>query len=92
MLLVSCVTAQAGTLYSSNSFPSVTFAQGQLFSFLQPLLALWRVPAGTDPFPLPRLLLLFHGLPANPPPGPGWPHITLETAATCQGLMWWGHG
>ncbi|XP_005049570.1 PREDICTED: ankyrin repeat and zinc finger domain-containing protein 1 isoform X2 [Ficedula albicollis] len=58
----------------------------------KPLLALWRVPAGTDPFPLPRLLLLFHGLPANPPPGPGWAHLTLGTAATCQGPVCWGHG
>ncbi|XP_014743574.1 PREDICTED: ankyrin repeat and zinc finger domain-containing protein 1 isoform X2 [Sturnus vulgaris] len=58
----------------------------------KPLLALWRVPAGTDPFPLPRLLLLFHGLPANPPPGPGWPHLTLEPATACQGPVCWGHG
>ncbi|XP_030310418.1 ankyrin repeat and zinc finger domain-containing protein 1 isoform X2 [Calypte anna] len=57
----------------------------------KPLLELWRVPAGPGPFPLPRLLLLLHGLPTNPPPGPGQPHLRLETAATCQGPMWWRH-
>ncbi|XP_054685028.1 ankyrin repeat and zinc finger domain-containing protein 1 isoform X2 [Grus americana] len=58
----------------------------------KPLLALWRVLAGQDPFPLPRLLLLLHGLPANPPPGPGQPHVRLGTAATCQGPIRWGDG
>ncbi|KAM9284289.1 tRNA endonuclease ANKZF1 isoform 2-T2 [Cariama cristata] len=58
----------------------------------KPLLALWRVPAGPDPFPLPRLLLLLHGLPANPPPGPGQPHVRVGPAATSQGPVWWRHG
>lgn len=90
MLLLSHVTAQAmNPLCSSNPLASVPCTQGYLCSFLQPLLALWRVPAGPDPFPLPRLLLLLHDLPANPPPGPSQPHVRLGTAATCQGSTWW---
>ncbi|XP_030908955.2 tRNA endonuclease ANKZF1 isoform X4 [Melopsittacus undulatus] len=71
-------------------------AEKQRFAALsdreKPLLALWRVPAGPDPFPLPRLLLLLHSLPANTPPGPGCPHVRLGAAATCQGPVGWRHG
>ncbi|XP_043380878.1 ankyrin repeat and zinc finger domain-containing protein 1 isoform X2 [Chelonia mydas] len=41
----------------------------------QALLAVRRVPAGPDPLPLPRLLLLLHGLPAGSSPGPRRPHL-----------------
>ncbi|XP_061226228.1 tRNA endonuclease ANKZF1 isoform X2 [Neopsephotus bourkii] len=77
-----------GTTLANISDP---FTQSHLCSVLQPLLALWRVPAGPDPFPLPRLLLLLHSLPANTPPGPGCPHIRLGAAATCQGPVGWRH-
>lgn len=65
---------------------SIPFAQGpSLCSFLQSLLALRGVPAGPDSLPLPRLLLLFHRLPANPPAGPGCPHVRLGPSSKDQG-------
>nr|XP_042698921.1 ankyrin repeat and zinc finger domain-containing protein 1 isoform X4 [Chrysemys picta bellii] len=56
------------------------------------VLAVRGVPAGPDPLPLPRLLLLLHGLPADPPPGPRRPHLAPAPGRPRQGAATCGNG
>ncbi|XP_053900198.1 ankyrin repeat and zinc finger domain-containing protein 1 isoform X3 [Malaclemys terrapin pileata] len=56
------------------------------------LLAVRGVPAGPDPLPLPRLLFLLHGLPADPPPGPRRPHLAPAPGRPRQGAATCGNG